>query len=298
MPRPSASTPHLIWAAGHFLCFFAGLRYLAGTVMFATSSGGLSRWYTATYFGAIISYCVVVYKSFGVPQLNKAYVQRALMDENVQYLFLAIYWFMSKPIFISLVPFVTFSLFHVLTFLRTTLIPIVFPSGSPAPGANQAAAGGAPAVQATAPPAKIAKFIQSWVKANYDPAMRFVAYAEVAIFARVLLGALLLRNSLLAPLFYAHFLRLRFYMSSFTRAAFQHVKSILDGYTQHQSCPPVVRKAYLTLTDLISRYASSVLSVQSAGAAQPGAGAAGAAGGAGGAAPPPNPAAAAAPPRR
>lgn len=266
--------------------------------MFATSSGGLSRWYTATYFGAIISYCVVVYKSFGVPQLNKAYVQRALMDENVQYLFLAIYWFMSKPIFISLVPFVTFSLFHVLTFLRTTLIPIVFPSGSPAPGANQAAAGGAPAVQATAPPAKIAKFIQSWVKANYDPAMRFVAYAEVAIFARVLLGALLLRNSLLAPLFYAHFLRLRFYMSSFTRAAFQHVKSILDGYTQHQSCPPVVRKAYLTLTDLISRYASSVLSVQSAGAAQPGAGAAGAAGGAGGAAPPPNPAAAAAPPRR
>ena len=269
-PRPAASTPHLIWAAGHFLCFLAGLRYLAGTVMFATSSGGLSRWYTATYLGAIISYCVVVYKSFGVPQLNKPYIQRALMDENVQYLFLAVYWFMSKPIFITLVPFVTFSLFHVLTFLRTTVIPIVFPSASPAPGANQAAAGGAPAAQPAAPPAKIAKFIQGWVKANYDPAMRFVAYAEVAIFARVLFGALLFRNSLMAPLFYAHFLRLRFYMSSFTRAAFQHVKSILDGYTQHQSCPPVVRKAYLTLTDLISRYASSVLSVQnpSAGNAQ------------------------------
>lgn len=82
--------------------------------------------------------------------------------------------------------------------------------------------------------------------------MKFVAYAEVAVFARVLLGALFLRNSLLAPLFYAHFLRLRFYMSSFTRAAFQHVGATLDGYTQHPSCPPAVRKAYLTLTDLVS----------------------------------------------
>lgn len=231
--------------------------------MFATASGGLTRWYTATYLGAIISYCVVVYKSFGVPQLNKPYIQRALMDENVQYLFLAIYWFMSKPIFVTLIPFVTFSLFHVLTFFRTTVIPMVFPSASPAPGASQT--GSAPAAQPASAPAKLAKFVQSWVKANYDPAMRFVAYAEVAIFVRVLLGAVAFRNSLMAPLFYAHFLRLRFYMSSFTRAAFQHVKSVLDGYTQHQSCPPVVRKAYLTLTDLISRYASSVLSVQNQG---------------------------------
>lgn len=137
------------------------------------------------------------------------------------------------------------------------------------------------------------------VKANYDPAMRFVAYAEVAVFARVLFGALLLRNSLLAPLFYAHFLRLRFYMSSFTRGAFQHVGSILDGYTQHPSCPPAVRRGYLMLTDLvscvhwrlylcmlqadvnlsrqISRYASTVMPVQNQGAGAAGGGAAAAA---------------------
>ncbi|KAN0062977.1 Transmembrane nucleoporin [Thecaphora frezii] len=261
MARPSASTPHLIWAAGHFLCFFAGLRYLFGTLMFATASGGLARWYAATYIGAVTSYCVVVYKSFGVPQLSRPYIQRALMDENVQYLFLALYWFMNKPIFVTLIPYVTFSLFHVLTFVRTTVIPMAFPT--PAPPAGGAAGA---AAQPQVAPAKAAKFIQGWVKANYDPAMRFVAYAEVAIFARVLFGALLFRNSLLAPLFYAHFLRLRFYMSSFTRAAFQHVKTVLDGYTQHQSCPPVVRTAYLTITDLVSRYASSVLSVPNQGA--------------------------------
>lgn len=51
------------------------------------------------YLGALVSYGVVVYKAFGVPQPNKAYVQRAAMDENVQYLFLAVYWWLSKPIF-------------------------------------------------------------------------------------------------------------------------------------------------------------------------------------------------------
>ena len=32
------------------------------------------------------------YKSLGIPSLNRAYVQRALLDENVQYLLLALYW--------------------------------------------------------------------------------------------------------------------------------------------------------------------------------------------------------------
>lgn len=86
--------------------------------------------------------------------------------------------------------------------------------------------------------------------------MRFVAYAEVAIFARVLFGAMLFKNSLLAPLFYAHFLRLRFYMSSFTRGAFQHVGSVLDGYTQNPNCPPAIRKAYLMTTDLVCELSS------------------------------------------
>jgi len=31
--------------------------------------------------------------------------------------------------------------------------------------------------------------IQMWVKGNYDGAMRFVAYAELAIFARTAVGA-------------------------------------------------------------------------------------------------------------
>ncbi len=141
----------------------------------------------------------------------------------------------------------TFSLFHVLTFLRTTVIPMVFPTPStPSSSSGGAAAGPQPL------PKRISTMIQSWVKKNYDPAMRFVAYAEVAIFLRLFVGAILLRNGLIAPLIYAHFLRLRFYMSSFTRAAFTHVGDALDGATKDNRCPPAVRKVYLTAKDLVS----------------------------------------------
>ncbi|KAI3623091.1 Transmembrane nucleoporin [Malassezia furfur] len=240
-----ASAPHLIWAAGHFITFLAGFRYLLTIATF--SWAGYDAWYRVAYFGAIVSYGVVIYKSFGVPRTDKAYVQRALMDENVQYLVMAVYWCYVKPISITLIPYITFSLFHLLTFTRTTILPAMV----------------SPSADSSAPPphSQLSKSIQTWVKENYDRAMRFVSYAEVVIFVRVLFGALLFRNSLLAPLLYAHFLRLRFYMSSFTRAAFHHVRSELDGLVQHPSCPPVVRKGYFMLTDLVTRYASTVLSI-------------------------------------
>lgn len=242
-----ASAPHLVWAAGHLLTFLAGVRYLFAAATF--SWAGYELWYRIAYLGAIVSYGVVIYKSFGVPRTDRAYVQRALMDENVQYLVIAMYWCWIQPIALTLIPYVTFSLFHLLTFTRTTILPSMIPANQAADGTSTPAGG------------NWSKGIQSWVKENYDRAMRFVSYAEVVIFVRVLIGALLFRNSLIAPLLYAHFLRLRFYMSSFTRAAFQHVRGELDQLTQHESCPPAVRKGYLMLMDLVTRYASTVLSI-------------------------------------
>lgn len=114
--------------------------------------------------------------------------------------------------------------------------------------------------------------------------MKLVSYSEVVLFVRLLFGAVLLRNSLLAPLIFAHFLRLRFYMSSFTRSAWQQVGQTLDRQTSRPECPPVARRAYLTLLDLVNRYASTVMSVphgQAAAAGGSGGGGAGAAGASG-----------------
>ena len=83
------------------MVLIAGLKYLFSTVTSTitfSSSGPGKFWYSLAYLGAIVSYGVVVYKSFGVPQMTKAYFQKAAMDENVQYFLLSLYWWWYKPI--------------------------------------------------------------------------------------------------------------------------------------------------------------------------------------------------------
>lgn len=250
--RPVASTPHLIWAGGHVVTLLSGAWALK-SLLFLWRWSAPSESYKVAYAGALVSYAIVVYKSIGVPTLSRSYLQRMALDENVQYLILSLYWFTTTVIPITLVPYVVFSLFHVLTFIRTTLIPLAFPAPA---GTNTV-------------PKQLGTKIQTWVKANYDPAMRIVAYAELVIFLRVLVGAVFLRNSFLTPIFFVHFLRLRFYLSSFSRLAILHVTDILDTKTQDPRCPPVIRKTFLSGRQLVAQYASRIVPTQPHGPAPP-----------------------------
>lgn len=63
--------------------------------------------------------------------------------------------------------------------------------------------------------------------------MKLVAYVELAIFARVLFGLLLWRNSLLMPIVYALFLRARYFQSPFTRQAFASLDAVILQGLQH-----------------------------------------------------------------
>jgi len=214
----------------------------------------------------VVSYGLVTYRAFASQPYTRATLQRALMDENVQYVLMALIWLWVKPIWPTLLPYITFSAFHFVSFLGSTIIPLIAP-----PPAKQRAASGRSSDATSAPPTQgpaqgIYKAINRFTKTYYESAMVFVAYAEVFILARVLIGALIFQNSILLPLAYAHFLRLRFYMSTFTRASIQRCKAELDAYAHHQSCPEVVRKVYLLLTDVISRYASNVLNFPHPGA--------------------------------
>ncbi|GAA5976697.1 hypothetical protein JCM21900_000275 [Sporobolomyces salmonicolor] len=269
------SYPHYAWAVGHALVLVGTVYTLLGLVTFS----GRSKSYYLAYAGAIVSWGIVVYKSLGVPQPNRAYIQRALLDENVQYLLLALYWFMQKPIYVTLVPFATFSLFHTLTFLRTTVLPKV-PSSPPSQSSSSSAASSA-ASSSQSPAsagARLSKLIQTWVKAHYEQAMLFVAFVEVVVVSgRILLGAITFQNSLLSPLIFGHFLRLRYYLSPPTRQAFSWVSGQLDHYVvKNPNCPAVVKKVVVGGKELIVRYSESILQVQQPGGA-PAAGAAAAA---------------------
>lgn len=56
------------------------------------------------------------YKSLGIPSFNRAYLQRALLDENVQYLLLALYWNFGASLFTTLLSF------NVLTFCLPSIL--------------------------------------------------------------------------------------------------------------------------------------------------------------------------------
>ncbi|KAI0271541.1 hypothetical protein BC834DRAFT_1039012 [Gloeopeniophorella convolvens] len=218
-----ATTQHYIWAGGHFVLLVSSLRYIIAWITF---KGASLWWYKASYIGALISYLIVCHKSLGTLQPNAAWFKRAIADENIQYLILAFFWVTSRPVALSLLPYAIFSLFHALTFTRTTLMPQFLPPGPPA------TAGGAPT------PHPVAKKLQLWVKSNYDPAMKVVAYTEVFILARVIVGALLFRNSFFTPIIYAHFIRMRYFQSAFTREAIIKVTAKIDGYANRPDLPP------------------------------------------------------------
>jgi hypothetical protein len=249
-----ATSQHYIWASGHFLLLLSSLRYFLGWVTFKAVSGW---WYKASFTGALISYAIVCQKSLGVPQANGAFIQRALLDENVQYFLLAFFWWTSKPIAITLLPYLIFSLFHALTFTRTTLMPQFLPPSPPA------TAGGP--VQ----PHPIAKRLQVWVKSNYDSAMRIVAYTELVIFVRVLLGAITFQNSLLTPIIYAMFLRQRYYQSAFTREALAATNVRIDNFVRKTN-HPMVTKVWDQTRIIVGRWAGTVLQpAQQAGGPAP-----------------------------
>ena len=95
--------------------------------------------------------------------------------------------------------------------------------------------------------------------ANYDPAMRVVAFAELVIFLRVVFGAILFRNSLLAPLIYAHFLRQRYYQSAFTREAVSYTDGRISATLAHSAVPPVVRTAWTKAREVTIKWGGSVI---------------------------------------
>ena len=92
--------------------------------------------------------------------------------------------------------------------------------------------------------------------------MKAVAFIELLIMIRVLLGAVTFRNSLLTPLFYAHFLRQRYYQSNFTRQALVFVNTRVEGYVRRPGTPPMAIQVWDTFKALLVRWAGSAIAPQ------------------------------------
>lgn len=163
------------------------------------------------------------------------------MDENVQYLLLAIVWFSSKPIALSLIPYMIFSLFHFLTYLRSNVLPTLNPNALK-PDEN--------CIEAS-----VCRYIQHLVKYYYESAMKLVSKVEVILIGtRVLVGAFMFQNSFTILLFYALFIRYRYFTSIYTRQTFVHISIHIDHLVADSRVPNSIRNLWTTVKRLTKDY--------------------------------------------
>ncbi|KAJ3193730.1 hypothetical protein HK101_004274 [Irineochytrium annulatum] len=226
----------VFWFLGHSATFILATTYILYTRFFPWGA----RTYAKAFYGTILSYGIILYKAHGVPQISRAYLERVMMDENTQYLILALIWLTSKPVWIVLIPFATFSLFHSLNYTRSELLPKLFPPSS--------------ALHATISQ-RVAPAILAFSQNYQGRSLRLIAYVEVwGILPYLIISVFIGGVSLLTPFIYVHFLRFRFFFSPLTREAFADLKARADTYLLAPTTPAWVSASYKKVIELIIKY--------------------------------------------
>ncbi|KAG5518086.1 hypothetical protein PMAC_003272 [Pneumocystis sp. 'macacae'] len=236
--------PQFVWFIGHTVLLLFSIRYLLSYITF---SSVYLFFYRTAFVGAILTYGIVVYKTYAKissqGKIDFSILMRIWMDENVQYLFLAIVWFVSRPIAVSLIPYMIFSLFHFLTYFRSNILPTLNPNAlKPDEKCIEAS---------------ICRNIQHLVKIYYESAMKLVSKVEVILIGiRVLIGAFTFQNSFTVLMFYAFFIRYRYFTSTYTRQTFLYITIHIDHLVADSRVPASVRSLWTTIKRLLRDYAA------------------------------------------
>ncbi|KAI7874635.1 hypothetical protein K492DRAFT_169071 [Lichtheimia hyalospora FSU 10163] len=206
-----------VWFSGHVMTLLCSAIYLLCTICAHPSN----LLYRLTLLSALVSYGIVVFKSYGIPRPSWLYVQQLATDENMHYFGLALFWLLSNRISIVLIPYATYSWFHTLSYIRTTWIH----------------------------DKKLQQQIKTWTNTNYSTGMRFVAIIEVAFITGMLLLGVL-RLHFLPLIVHGHFLRFRYLSSSYTRTAFHDLDLIIAPQV-----PDTLKPTYSAFRNMLIRYA-------------------------------------------
>ncbi|KAL9544876.1 hypothetical protein MBANPS3_007408 [Mucor bainieri] len=221
---------HFGWFVGHALVVLNTLIFAVSNLVFHP----LGFFYRLAYLGVIASYGIVLWNSYKPLTNKESYFKLMLLDENFQYLVIAVFFLFSRRVAVTLIPFFVYSVFHVLDFADADLIPSLAPHQT-----------------------KIQSHIKDIVSKYYDTAMILVAKIEVCgVMTRLVLGLFVFRSSILSVLVYAQFLRMRYFMCEHTRKFLTELGSKVDQAltppTAHPKIPPAVIKAYATAKEKLT----------------------------------------------
>ncbi|CAO3593010.1 unnamed protein product [Absidia cylindrospora] len=179
---------HFAWFASHATLTVTSILYLLSWLLIHPNN----YLYRFSYLSAIVAYSISLYNTYK-PTLKTCDVaiKRMLLDENSQYLLLAVYFLWTRRLTVSLVPFFIYSLFHVGEYVQNSLIPAVAPHAS-----------------------SIGDKLKAVIDQHYTQTMTLVANYELfVVMGQLILGLFVLQSSLFSILFYAHFIRMRYYTS-------------------------------------------------------------------------------------
>lgn len=151
---------------------------------------------------------------------------------------MALVWLFSPQYPLALLPYTIYSIFHVATYTRANLIPVVV---APKPAVEPAA--GSPKPKAVNNP--WADKIGAFVKEYYDSSMSVVSGLEILLWVRILLAAIIFqRRSWILLAIYTAFLRARFSQSTHVQNSFTQLNARVDSLVGAQGTPPVARQVW------------------------------------------------------
>ncbi|CEP64118.1 nucleoporin POM33 LALA0_S10e02806g [Lachancea lanzarotensis] len=226
-----AQTSQFAWFGGHLVVLTCALLYLL------TFRGGASSLhntlYRVLYLGVIESFGIIVYQQHFKHRAQTTsgsgpaptITQLLLRDDNSLYVAIAVMWFLTPRLSVTMIPYVVFSFFHFLTYLKSVLLPQVFEIG---------------------PDSRLTVLIDNFIRQNNDRSMVWSSFSELVCVAIVLVRALLwYPRSWIVAVVYCLFIKIRYETSPYTRSGVKRWEVRLDGLLSHPSVPVAVKNAYV-----------------------------------------------------
>ncbi|SCU83469.1 LAME_0C05292g1_1 [Lachancea meyersii CBS 8951] len=229
-----AQTSQFAWFGGHLVvltcAFLYMLTFRRGTLHLHNTL------YRVLYLGVIESFGIIIYQQHfkhrgqpsGATGTNgpaPTLAQLLLRDDNSMYVAIAVMWFLTPRLTLTMIPYVVFSFFHFLTYLKSVLLPQVFEIG---------------------PNSRLTVLIDNFIRENNDRSMVWSSFSELVCVAVVLVRALLwYPRSWIVALVYCLFIKIRYETSPYTRSGVKRWEVRLDGLMSHSGVPAAIKNAYV-----------------------------------------------------
>lgn len=226
-----------VWFCGHVLSLTGGISYTLFSLRVFKAPSFPLFWYREAYVAAIFTFGIILNQTYRAKPVT---IAALLRDDNVHYMMLAFLWLVSKPFFGTLPPFMIFSLFHVLTYMRSFLLPALgYPASS-----------------------SISAQLHTFVTTYNARMMSLAATTEALLLVRLALMAVTFRKGNIAPfLIYFLFMKLRYDCSIYTRTAVRTWEVRIDNIVGHPQVPGFFKNGWLQFKEIIRVYVGGLFAV-------------------------------------